>query len=325
MVQNKKLLDELKKYNGALEKHFVNLDFDSLSQLSESSSNLSQNPEFYSIVATSIMDTKTEMALLRKNLSVEIEGMTKRMIAEEQNNFKDQMNKFYGKIIFELKENLNSHVIEINSNVSELKREVGNFSKNNKEFSKTLDNIGQEIRDFKKDLILLEELSIRNNNSNEVFSKLSNFEDKLDKLLTEITKKNIFIENNSLGLNKKIAQIETKVITTDKSLMYINDSISKLETKVIKSDKNLSEEIIINLEKKFSDQKSNFEKLLIEKNKKPNFNLENKPLLEVKTEVLSESNLTEKNVIEIKAQKIDSKIQKILEINKRIEKLESLR
>jgi len=47
MVQNKKIVDELKKYNTALEKHFTNLDFDSLSQLSEGTGNLSQNPALW--------------------------------------------------------------------------------------------------------------------------------------------------------------------------------------------------------------------------------------------------------------------------------------
>ncbi len=135
MVQNKKMVDELKKYNFALEKHFNNLDFDSISTLSTNNNSIDlENNEFYSLIATSVMDTKTEMALLRKNLSVEIESMTKRMIQDEQKMFIDQMNKFYGKIIFELKENLNSHVIEINSEVVELKRDISEISNRNKDF-----------------------------------------------------------------------------------------------------------------------------------------------------------------------------------------------
>ena len=248
MVQNKKLVDELKKYNSALEKHFTNLDFDSLSQLSEGSGNLSQNPEFYSIVATSIMDTKTEMALLRKNLSIEIEGMTKRMIVEQQNNFMEQMNKFYGKTIFELKENLNAHVLEINSNVSELKRDINNFSKKNTDFSKTLESFSGEISEFKQALVSIEEISNRNNNTKdntkELFSKLSDFEEKIDKLLNEITKKNNFIETNVLGLNKKLVKIETRVLETEEILLNEKTLLEKESNKNKDSFENINSKII---------------------------------------------------------------------------------
>lgn len=244
MVQNKKFVDELKKYNTALEKHFTNLDFDSLSQLSEGTGNLSQNPEFYSIVATSIMDTKTEMALLRKNLSIEIEGMTKRMIVEQQNNFMEQMNKFYGKTIFELKENLNSHVLEINSNVSELKRDINDFSKKNTDFSKTLDSFSDEISEFKQALVSIEEISNRNNNNKELFSKLNSFEDKIDKLLNEITKKNNFIETNVLGLNKKLVKIETRVLETEEILLNEKTLLEKESNKNENSFENMNSKII---------------------------------------------------------------------------------
>ena len=244
MVQNKKIVDELKKYNTALEKHFTNLDFDSLSQLSEGTGNLSQNPEFYSIVATSIMDTKTEMALLRKNLSIEIEGMTKRMIQEQQNNFMEQMNKFYGKTIFELKENLNAHVLEINSNVSELKRDINNFSKKNTDFSKTLESFSDEISEFKQALVSIEEISNRNNNTKELFSKLNLFEDKIDKLLNEITKKNNFIETNVLGLNKKLVKIETRVLETEEILLNEKTLLEKESNKNKESFENIDTKII---------------------------------------------------------------------------------
>lgn len=229
MVQNKKLVDELKKYNNALEKHFTNLDFDSISGFSDrGGTSISDKDEFYSLIATSIMDTKTEMALMRKNLSVEIEGMTRRMIQDEQNMFIEQMNKFYGKIIFELKENLNSHVKEINSDVAELKRDINEISLRNKDFSKNIESFGGEIGDFKQAIVSIGELSVKNNNSSkELISKLNDFENKFDRLFNEISKKNNFIENNAMAINKKLVNIESKVHETEEIMLNERTLIEK--------------------------------------------------------------------------------------------------
>lgn len=423
MVQNKKMVDELKKYNFALEKHFTNLDFDSISNLSQSSVSSSDKDEFYSLVATSILDTKTEMALMRKNLSVEIEGMTRRMIQDEQNMFIEQMNKFYGKIIFELKENLNSHVREINSDVAELKRDISEISSRNKDFSKDLQSFGQEITDFKQALNSLEELSLRNNNQKELVLKLSSFENKFDTLLNEISKKNGFIESNAMLINKKLAQIEKRVLETDEIMLnektllekelnqnkisfdnvdskfrQIENFLFKLESVAKNQDKKLnkfqtrelgSEELLLNQNSKlenmskqnknsFSDIEKNLRTInnsnfkLQEKSDKSKINLKNKleknensiqkvkvekkekeeiinkekvvlskqkelknkvmiqkeDEFEVKQQVLSKPNFKEELKLDIeekKSQKMESKIEKILEINKRLEKLESLR
>ena len=87
MVLNNDLIGDLKKYNKELESHFSNLDFSSINDFSSSKSNYEES-EYFSLFANNLMDLKTEMALMRKNLTSDVEGMVHRLIKEEQESFR---------------------------------------------------------------------------------------------------------------------------------------------------------------------------------------------------------------------------------------------
>ena len=72
----KKIVDELKKYNKELERHIPGLDIDVVRETKIFQN--AQNEDYFTLFAENLMDLRTELALLRKNISTDVEGMVLR-------------------------------------------------------------------------------------------------------------------------------------------------------------------------------------------------------------------------------------------------------
>ena len=170
MTVKKELLAELKKYNKELEKHVPNVDFTTLVKAMPNSTSEDINDESFSILATSLVDLRTEMALMRKNLSNEIEAIVLDSIRNQQNSFLEQTNKVYTTIITDLKQSFSSYIKEMNSEVSDLKKELANISSQNNLFDKRLTYFNESINEFRK---AMGEFDIKISDNKEVFSPLN--------------------------------------------------------------------------------------------------------------------------------------------------------
>lgn len=288
MVNKKHIIDDLKKFNEDLDKHLpkLNLDFienaDSLKNLDDDTA------KYLSLLSSNIVDLRTEMALLRKNLSGDVEGMVLRQVSKFQQNFMNQINAFYSRAILELKESFGIYVREANLEIVKLKKDLN-------EAMPQIDFLSTSTKDIHSELELMSQ-RINSGFSNLIDgNQLMEIGEKLDILKTEISNKNNYIETNILNLNKKIIGLEDNFLDM-KNQKFLRE---KQEDKLSLTLKTPKEDITLNLK-------------------------------DSKIEPAQISQKTKNNIIENKIPEklespIVSNVEKILEIEKRIEKLNSLR
>ncbi len=351
MVLKKNLLKELRNSNKELEKYFSNIDLDNISNEKISSSR-NNDDDFLNVIGTGILDLRTEVSFLRKNLSNDVEAMVMKTIQNSQQQFSKQINQVYSKLLLDLKSNFSGYISEINEEFSIMKKEFNKMVLKDELVDNSLSNFRDEV------LKLNSQISKLDKNSNK------KIEEKIDSLMKyfleineSLTKKNIFLESNLLGVNKKLVNVESsfkdfdnlikteqfdlnKKINTintninlkmktfessfedftisqnkkDKKVLGISDSLNLIQNE----QKNLSKNINL-VNGKVSSKFEDFEKLL-EKRRKFN-----------KIEIRNNKQNLEKNKIipipiDEKPLNDDSNtIDRILKIDKRLEKLNSLR
>lgn len=217
VATKKDIIDELKRYNKDLETHLPNLDLDFVNDL-KPSKNSSENDEYFSLLANNLMELRTEIALTRKNLSTEIEGMLLRSINEEQNKFFDQIKKFYGVIILELKENFVTHLKKLNDDINDMKRKHVEISLQNENFSNQMNNLITDVKSMRNQI----DDSASENTEAQVLAKKQweVISTNLQKIANNMGSNEMYIEDNLMKLNKKFARIELLLdeIKVDESL-----------------------------------------------------------------------------------------------------------
>lgn len=205
MDPRKDIIDELKKYNKDLEKHMPNLELDFLKDINTSKKS-NDNDEYFSLLANNLMELRTEVALTRKNLTTEIEGMVLRTINNQQNKFFDQIKKFYGVIIMEIKDNFTTHLQSMNDEMNGLKRKYNDIYMQNENFSNLLDEILVDVKDIRNDL---DDLGSDSRNMNNLSKKkFEEFFEKLELATGDINRKKNYFEENLIKINKKFSKIE---------------------------------------------------------------------------------------------------------------------
>lgn len=234
MESRKDLIKELKSFNKALENHMPNLELDYIKDLHVSKDSR-DNEEYFALLANNLMELRTEMALTRKNLSTEVEGMVMRSVTEQQNKFFDQIKKFYGVIIMEIKDNLSSHLKELTDEMNSLKRKYNEISMQNENFSNLLDDALIDLKDIS---------SSSEDNSNSIKdmnaftkSRFDDFYQKLEMLGNDINKRKFYFEDNLIKLNKRLSRIESMIeevainsgFSKDKVVSYGDDEDRRLE------------------------------------------------------------------------------------------------
>ncbi len=229
MVIKKEILNDLKKYNKDLEKYLPGVDFSYLEKV-DLDSEKTPNEEYFGLLASNLVDLRTEFALMRKNLAVEIEGMVQRTITEQQNIFLDQANKFYGTIINDLKQNFSTYIKEINTELVKLKKEFNNFNIQNKDFSVKLDNFNNEILDLKKSIVKLD-INISNNENaltpiNFELDSIKNNLFELDSNLKELVSVNKDLKSNlNNNFQENILKVLNRILANEKEISQKVSSI----------------------------------------------------------------------------------------------------
>ncbi len=324
MVLKKNILNDLKKYNKELEKHIPGLDFDSLKNNLNDSNYSESKDDYFPILAASMSDMRVEMNLLRRNIMSDVEGLVMKSIAEQQNTFLNQTNKFYSNMISDLKSNFSSYISEMNDELIGLKNEMNKISAKNLEFDSKLGIFNTNILEF-KELANKFDADLKLNSLNPVKEKLIEIENKFD----DFNSSSKVLSDSVLALNSKVD--------------VIFDNVNLLSVSQADFDSKISSEIdnlkLIDLDKidkiiKLNNQNLNYEekfgqKLLdIEKNLKQNQKVSK--ILNI-SKVNSKSKLSENinklklKPINSKNKLINSKTSKILDIDSKLLKLDSLR
>jgi hypothetical protein len=325
MVLKKEVISDLKKYNKDLDKHFKEIDFefskDSLS------TNLSPSEEINSLLISNIMDLKTEMALMRKNLISETEGMIKRLMVEEQNHFLNEIKQIYTKLSIEFKENLNKVIEEFETNRLKL---ISQF----KEFNSENEILKSRINDFSEDLLKFNSLydSLESLNKN-INYKLNSTVDEIEKKFSNINPENLTKLFDTVNtLNKTVESLNTKnKDLVSKSQLASNVASSKLSNEKLETifeaidylNKNINNKLELiseDIYKKFSKVDLDLKKL--KSNKK--INSENIPIRNMTNNL--KLNKTNYDLdIEKEKESYFSLNQKIINIDEKLKNLDSLR
>ncbi len=111
MVSKKKILEDMKKYNSALEKHVSSIDPSLLEEKALNSGVDSANKEYFTLLSGNLVDVRTELALLRKNLSNDVESMIMRSVENSHLKVEHTLAAFQSKITLEVKR-ATSHVFD---------------------------------------------------------------------------------------------------------------------------------------------------------------------------------------------------------------------
>lgn len=237
MESKKDMIDELKAFNKALEKHLPNLDLDYVKDL-KTSTVQKEEDEYFALLANNLMELRTEMALTRKNLSTEVESMVLRTVSEQQSKFFEQIKKFYGVIILDVKENIATHLKNLNGELNNLKRKYTDISVQNENLVSLLDDVLIDVK---------ETVSNSEDNANSVkdmnlFTKarFEEFSQQLDRVGSDMNKRKFYFEDNLVKLNKRLVRIESLIeeIAIDKG---IQSSYPKIERYKEEEDQKLDQ------------------------------------------------------------------------------------
>jgi phage-related protein len=198
MAAKKNIVGEFKSFNADLEKYLGGVDFDAVKEsLPED-----RDGSVTELVLSSLIDLRTELALLRKNLTVDITASLVDDFSKTQKKYQDSMSEYYNKFVMDLKQNFSSYIEQISGDLTKLKAE---FTDLKKEFNRSdisiedMKSFMQEVREDVSDF----DIKVKNI-ENAIHKKMSSFDNQLaanEELIKFSTKKilaNISSENKSL-------------------------------------------------------------------------------------------------------------------------------
>jgi methyl-accepting chemotaxis protein len=225
---NKKLIDELKKYNTELDKHVSGVDVNLMSRVSKNSSPSEQNEEFNHLFSQNLLDLRTEVSLLRKNLSVDIEGMVMKVVNNQQNLFSEKMNNLFLQTTMDMKTFLNDMVVNFGDEITQIKRSYNEMSIQNSNLISQVSNLSDEV------LVLREEIHAQKHTQNqlEISRKLDSIENTIHLSTTLINENNQSLSSHFSNVNKSLSDLSklSPPQLTPSSNNQINTPINKQTT-----------------------------------------------------------------------------------------------
>jgi hypothetical protein len=338
MVSKKKLQDELKKFNKDLEKFLPELDFSIVNDGVISVSN-SDEDELITLMASNLSDIKTELALIRKNLVSQTEGILRQIVLEQQNQLSSQLSKMFSSFIMEMKSSfsnivndLTMEIQKLNSELNLIKTENKDFAEKLKEFNINVSNLTGTASNFGN--IINEEKLLQKkvlSYMSHLDKKISNVERKItSQLETHFTKELKTINNLNSEFNQFKSEIKAEDQKVEEEYKTILESEYSIKKEVLDTKSSLKLEVEEILNKINSERKTTkVSEVKGNKNKeKEEFNSENKNVddsildyLELETKSLDNSlnNIKEEVIIDV------SENNKLLSIEEKLKKLESLK
>jgi len=241
MAQNKKIVGDLKKFNDELERFLPEINFDMIGK--ESFFKSSQDDDFLPIIANNIIDLRTEIALMRKNLAVDMEGVLVRLVSQQEKHLFEQINNFYSKLLVEMNENVSNYIRDINEVVYSVKNDFAEFKVMSKNVVPRIDEMSSRMEKMEINFTRLKE-SV-SDSTNRARLDFKRFETTLNSVTNDITeigsgpKKALtsisgplnseFIENRLVAMEHELAKTNEYLI---KDFNFMNKRVFEIENSV---------------------------------------------------------------------------------------------
>lgn len=218
------MAEELRKFNHDLEKHLPQLNVDFLKDKNFFKDG-NQNDEYMVLLTNNLMDLKTEIALIRRNLVDSVEGMVLRVLNTQKVQFAEQMNNFYGQFIMEIKGNFSTYITEINEELSEIRKGFSKVTISNENISSKIENFNAEFLEFKS--LMADLKAFKRDSKSMMESNFNKFGDELD-----------VVNNKLANLNdNKVEAVERLVSVVREMMERFEAASAVIETRSISLNK----------------------------------------------------------------------------------------
>jgi hypothetical protein len=250
-MDKKALIKEMKGFNENLEKHIKSVDLESVFDI-KSKMGGNSSDELISVLTETLIDIRTEMNLLRKNLSVDVENMVKSFIKNEEKLILKQVNDIYNKIFLELKSNFAGYIEDINSDLVKLRGSIDMLNK--EEIGSRFNDIENKFENIDRNLFTLSEINSKAYKLHEEnFSKMIYSIERMEKLYPDF--KNLKLSDKNIdNFDKKIKKTNMvfPMLSRDdeKEIVIDNDFKKDIVVEEKNSVKNHRRGEIIDLNKK---------------------------------------------------------------------------
>lgn len=228
MVAKKDLLKDLKKYNKDLEKHLGSVDNDMLVEKAALAGKSDQEEDFFTLLSSQFMDLRTEVNLLRKNLTNDVEKMALQLINENQQHVSSLLKSIESRIFLENKKMLNNHFEMVSSEMHSLKEEVGavmhKVSSVSNEVDEIRDTLQQNFAELDHNNSQLEhKFTSLEDAAHKAFltkKELEDVQDRQKKLTNTLSTAHKHFEKNLLSVNRQVGgfEKEMKTLLSQKSM-----------------------------------------------------------------------------------------------------------
>ena len=228
MVVKKDIISEFKQLNKELEKHLGKIGTDVLieKQLNSIQENdLTIDSENLTLISSSLIDIRTEMALLRKHFSNDIENIVLNSVKEQQQIFLKSMNSFQANLALEMKKNFSFELKDLTSEIRELKRNHLKTQSILEEKNIELETL-KENQDFLIKLIENSSL-VQDFEFDKLIDDISDLKTSIE-LIQKDSKSQIFKEFD-INLKNKFEKIEAQLDFTNSNLSKLFGSVDDIE------------------------------------------------------------------------------------------------
>ena len=330
MAENKSITDELTEYNKELEKHMSSIDLsDSLSKMNlfEDSS----SDDLLPLISSGILDVKTSMDLMRRDLINNVENILVKAMQENQRNFFKKMDLFSNNMFIKLKGIFSTHVTDLYNELSDVKSNSKRLELSMNEIRESMNDFNGSLYELKETLGSIEDIKSDVGKITTVEKNIenidSNFEEqsKTTRLLVDSlgSIKELLLRNESdkSVMSNEISKFSSKI-------NHIETNIEDFEGKVLSIKENLN---LDNMEKKIDNIELSIEdfenKVLNIKEDLDLNNMQKKTINSELSGVLSKINKVENNLQGMKSKhKEDSNNIKVItkQVNRFDSKLEKV-
>lgn len=210
-MSNEKIIKEFKKFNQDLEKHLPNLDLDFLKENQESLEESSPTDDILTLLVNTVNDMKTELALTKRNLADNIEGMVLRVINQDHNLFAKQISETNAKYVASIRDSLGSYIAQLNEELSVIRKEFNKMTISNQKMTSEFAQYKDELKSLNISFDTLKDNQKKFDRSQKIIKEKVN---SIDDLMNSF-------KDNKIISEKEIKHLESDIVKNRKKLMKL--------------------------------------------------------------------------------------------------------
>lgn len=224
-------IKELKKYNQDLDKYFTQVPF------SVEESTMERAPvseQLQELIASNIMDVRTEIALMRKHLAADLEGMLARQVASQQQQFHELMSKMGLSLLEQVRDQVVTTLEDVHRELAGVRKIFSQMKVQEEENGKIVHKFQLQMLDFDSALARFD--TITKTLHQEVRERFIGYENEVTQLSERMTKQAVAVER----LPQLINSLRGDIIDSQKGVEFefeksMQDKLNSIEQKVLNS------------------------------------------------------------------------------------------